>query len=102
MSAVLPLLLALVAGLGLGLFYFGGLWLTVKRLGRARSPTLLFALSFGVRTALVVLGMYLVMDGSWPRMLACLAGFIIVRQTMMSRLRPDRSPEARWEGGAEP
>ena len=102
MSAVLPLLLALVAGLGLGLFYFGGLWLTVRRLGRARSPTLLFAVSFAVRTALVVAGMYLVMGGSWQRVLACLAGFITVRQIMVSRLCLDRPPEARREGGVEP
>lgn len=101
MSAVLPLLLALVAGLGLGLIYFGGLWLTVQQLGSTRSPTLLFAVSFVVRTALIVGGMYLVMDNSWQRMLACLAGFIIVRQVMLSRLRPDRLPQVQREG-AEP
>ena len=98
MSAVLPLLLALVAGLGLGLFYFGGLWLTVQRLGRTRNPTLLFAFSLLVRTALAVWGMYLVMGGSWQRMLACLAGFIIMRQLMISRLRPDRLPQVQREG----
>lgn len=98
MSAVLPVLLALVAGLGLGLVYFGGLWLTVQQLGRTRSPTLLFAASFVVRTALVVVGMYLVMDGNWQRMLACLAGFIVVRQVMLSRLRPDRLAPVRRDG----
>ena len=101
MSAARPLLLALAAGLGLGLLYFGGLWLTVKQLGRTRSPTLLFAASFVARTALVVAGMYLVMDGSWQRMLACLVGFIIVRHIMVARLRPDLLPRARREG-AEP
>ncbi|NLX19898.1 MAG: ATP synthase subunit I [Desulfobulbus sp.] len=98
MSTVLALLLAMVAGLGLGLFYFGGLWLTVQRLGRVHNPTLLFTLSFVVRTALAVTGMYLVMDGSWQRMLACLAGFIVVRQVMLSCLRPDRLPQTVCKG----
>ncbi|MCB5285383.1 ATP synthase subunit I [Desulfobulbus oligotrophicus] len=98
MNTALLLLLALVAGLGLGLLYFGGLWLTVQRLARTRNPTLLFALSFVLRTALVVTGMYLVMDGSWQRLLVCLAGFIIVRQVMLSRLRPDCFPQAPCKG----
>lgn len=98
MSTALPLLLALVVGLGLGLMYFGGLWLTVRQLGRVRAPTLLFGVSFVLRTVLAVAGMYLVMDGSWQRMLACLAGFIIVRQVMVSRLHPERLPQARGKG----
>ena len=102
MSAALTLLLALVAGLGLGLVYFGGLWLTVRQIGRVRSPTLLFAASFVLRTALAVAGMYLVMGGSWQRMLACLAGFIVVRQVMVSRLRPDGAAQVGGGEGAAP
>src|SRR5690625_2455884 len=97
MSAVLPLLLALVAGLGLGLFYFGGLWLTVQRLGRTRNPTLLFAFSLLVRTALAVWGMYLVMGGSWHCMLSCRGGSSSRRQLMIWRLRPGRLPQVQRE-----
>ena len=89
MSGWIPIVLSLVAGLVLGLVYFGGLWLTVRGVTTTRRPVLLFAASFIGRTALVVAGMYLVMDGSWQRMLACLAGFVIVRQVMVSRLRPE-------------
>lgn len=89
MSGWIAIALSLAAGLGLGLVYFGGLWLTVRRVATTRRPALLFAGSFVLRTALVVAGMYLVMDGSWQRMLACLAGFIILRQVMVSRLRPE-------------
>lgn len=102
MTTVMTLLPALVAGLGLGLIFFGGLWLTVRQLADAQHPWLLFAVSFVLRLALVIAGMYLVMDGSWQRMLACLAGFIIVRQIILSRLQPDRLPEAHREEGAEP
>jgi len=101
MTVVVTVLLALVAGLGLGLIFFGGLWLTVRQLADIRHPWLLFAMSFILRLALVVAGMYLVMDDSWQRMLACLAGFIIVRQIMLSRLQPEQLPEAHQEEGAE-
>ena len=43
--------------------------------------------SFVVRTAVVVVGFYFVMDGRWERMLACLAGFIMVRLILVSRMR---------------
>lgn len=101
MSGWIVIVLSLAAGLGLGLVYFGGLWLTVRGVATTRRPVLLFAASFIVRTALVVAGMYLVMDGSWQRMLACLAGFIIVRQVMVSRLRPsDVAQPGDGEGAA--
>ena len=102
MSGWIAIALSLAAGLGLGLAYFGGLWLTVRRVATTRRPVLLFAGSFVLRTALVVAGMYLVMNGSWQRMLACLAGFIIVRQVMVSRLRPDGAAQAGEGEGASP
>jgi len=101
-SATVTLLLAAVAGLALGLLYFGGLWLTVRRIARTRHPGPLFALSLLLRMALTLAGFYLVMDGSWQRMLACLAGFIAVRQLLVSRLRPDRLPAVVPEEGAKP
>lgn len=92
MSGFMALVLAVAAGGGLGLFYFGGLWLTVRRLPDTGRPALLFGASFVGRMALTLLGFYLVMDGSWERMLACLVGFIIARQFLTSRLRPERLP----------
>lgn len=90
MNGFMILVLACAAGMGLGLFYFGGLWLTVRRLPDSGGPALVLG-SFVGRTALTLLGFYFVMDGRWERMLACLAGFIIARQVLISRLRPDRA-----------
>lgn len=89
MSPILPITLAWVAGLGLGLFYFGGLWLTVQRLPTWRWPIPLVLASFAGRTAVVVVGFYFVMDGQWERMLACLAGFVMVRLFLVSRMRTE-------------
>lgn len=102
MSGFPTLILALAAGLALGLFYFGGLWLTVRRLPGARRPTLLFVASFVGRTALTLLGFYLIMDGSWDRMLACLLGVIIARQVLVFRLRPDRGAATGEREGVQP
>jgi F1F0 ATPase subunit 2 len=73
------LLLALFAGLALGLFYFGGLWLTVRRITCSTRPVLLMFGSLVVRLLVTLCGFYLVMDGRWERLLACLAGFLVTR-----------------------
>lgn len=103
MSGFIALVLALAAGAALGLVYFGGLWLTVRQLAGSGRPALLFGASLLVRTLLTVLGFYLVMDASLARVLACLLGFIIARQLLVSRLRPGREPVARrGREGARP
>lgn len=87
MSPFIALVLAWAAGSALGLFYFGGLWLTVRRLPAHRYSVPLFLGSFAARTAVVLAGFYWVMGDRWERALACLAGFIMVRQLLVSRLR---------------
>lgn len=86
-------LASLVAGVLLGVLYFGGLWLTVRRLPTAHSPAMLLLASFLVRTALVVSGIYLMMNGRWEPASACLGGFLLARTMICGRLRPrDRGP----------
>ena len=76
MGEILPLISALAAGIGLGLFHFGGLWLTVRQLPTARRPLLLSMCSFLGRLGVVLFGFYLVMDNHWERLLVCLLGFL--------------------------
>lgn len=80
-------LLAILVGVGLGGMYFGGLWLTVRRLPDAHWPVLLLLGSIVGRTTLTLVGFYLVMGGRWERILACLAGFILVRVVLVRWLR---------------
>jgi F1F0 ATPase subunit 2 len=79
---------ALVMGTGLGLFYFGGLWLTVKRLSQSSQPALLSLASFFVRTAVVVPGFYYVMEGRLARLLAAMTGFLIIRFFLVRLIIP--------------
>lgn len=88
---VLWIVVALVVGAALGLFYFGGLWLTLQRLPGSRSPHTLALASFFGRTAVVVGGIFAIGSQSWQRVAACLAGFVAVRMVMIHKLKPPPS-----------
>lgn len=84
---------ALVGGGALGLFYFGGLWWTVRRLETTHNAGFFFAGSFIVRTAVTVAGLWLIAfwpmgGGSWPLLVTALAGFILMRHWLTRRLGP--------------
>ena len=75
-----------VAGIGLGTFYFGGLWLTLSRLMTTRNPLLLTLGSYLGRLALSFLGFYMVARAAeWQGLLVCLAFFLFVRTFMVRR-----------------
>lgn len=80
-----PLFLALLAGLGLGFCYFGGLWLTVQYLPVVRYPAVFIFGSFVARVVLCLGGFYVVMAGSWERLSFCLLGFLFMRQLLVRR-----------------
>ena len=88
MRDAVVLALACAAGIGLGVLYFGGLWLTVRRLPAARHPALMSLASFLARTAVTVVGIFLVMGDRWERAAACLAGLLVARMILVRRLRP--------------
>jgi F1F0 ATPase subunit 2 len=94
MSPFIALVLAWAAGMGLGLFYFGGLWLTLRQLPTCRWPAPLLLGSYVGRTGVVLVGFYLVMGGRGERVLACLVGFIMARFLLVSRLRPKQLADA--------
>lgn len=79
MSEALMLGLAGVAGLIMGAIFFGGLWWTVRKGVSSKRPALWFLGSFLLRTGVVVAGFYVVSDGDWQRLLACLFGFAVSR-----------------------
>lgn len=93
MSQVVFLLLAFAAGLAVGLFYYGGLWLTIRRLPQSRRPAMLTGMSLLVRLSLTSAAFYIVMGGRWERLLACLAGFLLVRVLLVRRLGPRQPPQ---------
>jgi F1F0 ATPase subunit 2 len=85
--------LAMVAGCLLGGFYFYGLWWTLGRWLTASSPNRWLAISYGVRTGVVlfVFGFFIRTD-----LIAfgfTLAGFFLMRMVLTRVLgRPDGDP----------
>ena len=84
--------LAFAAGLGIGAFYFTGLWWTVERLPRVRQPAAWILISFFARAGLSLLGFYALLQGGWPLLLTGLAGFIAIRVVAAQRMRPSAVP----------
>jgi F1F0 ATPase subunit 2 len=78
------LVLAAMAGLGLGLVFYGGLYLTVTRGLYSQRPTLWFTGSFLLRMGLVLTGFHFVSDGHWQRLIACLAAFVVTGAVFQS------------------
>ena len=77
----------LLWGVVLGLIYFGGLWLTVRRLGVVKHQALRMLSSFFIRNFLVAAGFYPVVLQGWQPTLICLAGFIVIRFVLTRRIK---------------
>ena len=79
MSPAAAVAVALVSGLAVGVFFFGGLWWTVRRGTDSSAPALWFSASSLLRTIIALGVFYLVSNGHWQGFLACLSGFLLAR-----------------------
>lgn len=79
MNETMSMILSLITGLGLGIFFYGGLYFTVKRGLTAKIPALVFTGSFILRTAVTLMGFMWVSQGKPMRLLAVFAGFLTIR-----------------------
>jgi len=73
------MILRFAFGILLGVFFYGGLWLTVRNLATTRHP---FALTLGsllLRMTVTLAGFFLLIDGHWQYAAASLLGFTTVR-----------------------
>ena len=86
MSDVPALALAFVAGSMLGVLFFGGLWWTVLKGVTSDGPAFWFLGSLVLRTGAILAGFYLVAQGHWSRLVACLLGFVLARIIIVTRL----------------
>jgi F1F0 ATPase subunit 2 len=88
----------LAAGVLLGLFHFGGLWWTVRRVRGASRPYRFLAASFALRGLVVVAAFVLLAGGGPAQLLAGLLGFVSVRIVLSRRLAPTRASLAAGRG----
>jgi len=88
MNNIFHLLIALISGFSLGIFYFVSLWVTVRKLPTTQMPIRLFIGSYLGRISITLLGFYLVINGHWERALVGLLGFLLARILLVNRLQP--------------
>ncbi|MDJ0535244.1 MAG: ATP synthase subunit I [Xenococcaceae cyanobacterium MO_207.B15] len=84
----MTLIIAFIVGSGLGLFYFGGLWLTVQQLPVTKHPYRLMLFSFLFRLGISLFVLSLIVGGNTKlynviSLLACGLGFLMVRTIMI-------------------
>ena len=100
-----PLALGLAFALGgvLGAFYFGTLWLVVRRLDRLAWPAVWLGVTGIVRLAVVLVLLAVLVGTGWERLAAALVGFLAVRLVFTRWLgRPVVAPGTRvWGWRAE-
>lgn len=93
----MKMILAFIVGALLGVVFFGGLYVTVKKLSSMKYPALFMMLSLLVRLVIMAGGIYLIMDGEIRNLLSAMAGILIVRFLMIQSLGKT-VPEERKEG----
>ncbi|WP_052035230.1 ATP synthase subunit I [Xenococcus sp. PCC 7305] len=86
-------IIAFIIGLGLGLFYFGGLWLTVQQLPVSKHPYRLVVFSFLFRLGISMFVLSLIIGGNIElynvfSLMACCLGFFIVRTITILLIQP--------------
>ena len=79
MNETLFMILAFIGGLVLGVLFFGGLWLTVKKSVTSKIPALWVFGSFFLRIGITLIGFYYLSLGHWQRLLICVLGFVAAR-----------------------
>lgn len=83
--------MSFIAGCGLGLFYFGGLWLTVRQLPKKQHPLLWMFASFILRLSILLLLFYGIIrhQAGLEEVLSivfCFLGFIAMRTFLIQKL----------------
>ena len=105
MSAVITLAAGLVAGVVLGLVFFGGLWWTTQRLATSSRPAMLVSIRLLVRVALLAAGLFLLAQVGSGAILAAALGLLaarigLTRLAVNGRLPQPATSEPTAGGGA--
>ena len=90
--------LAAAAGLGIGGFYFYGLWWTLRQTGGKRTPRLLLGAGYLVRVLVAMLGFWLRIRKDLVSFFLTLAGFFLMRVVLTRTLGPPEDDPGKFIG----
>lgn len=88
MNETLTWILSGIAGIALGVIFFGGLLWTIRRGLSSPRAALWFLGSALLRVGIVLTGFYFIAGGQWQRLASCLLGFLIARLAITWLTRP--------------
>jgi F1F0 ATPase subunit 2 len=86
-------ILCAVAGIAIGCFHFGGLWLTVRGVGEGKFKGFLFFASFLGRFFVTLAAIFLASGGQWYGVLFCVAGMLLARRLFVSTIGLPKAPD---------
>lgn len=86
MNEITTIISSFMSGILLGFFYFGGLYLTLKHLCNSSQVALLTVSSFMVRSAVCLVGFYIVSGKGLEALVFCLAGFVLSKIALIHGL----------------
>lgn len=73
------MILAFSGGLALGLLFFGGLYVSVEKLTTSKYPALMMLASTVIRMMVLLIGVYMLMQGEVRNAAAALVGVVIAK-----------------------
>ncbi len=82
----LSVVIALLGGLIIGVFFFSGLWITIRRVEHMQRPGIILFASSMTRLVVALAGFYLLAWGRWERLLIAVIGFMLARMVMIRSL----------------
>ena len=79
-------LIAIISGALASLFYFLGLWLTLRKMFRYKKAYWMILISLVIRLGFILLVFYAMVMYHWGYMIIALASFLVIRQIIISKL----------------
>lgn len=92
---ILPLLM----GVGSGILYFGGMWLTVQKINATAYPAIWLLSSFVIRIGMLLIMFYWLVMVSWSFLAVGFIGFLMARSVLINRITQVQKNSSKEEYG---
>lgn len=88
----------LFVGIILGIVFFGGLYITVEKMSDVKNPSILLLISFVLRMAILIGGLYLVSRHGFKDMMLALLGIILIKLLMIYLAKRPKEQSIKQKG----
>lgn len=78
-----------LVGIVLGFFYYGVLWLILRKLPQLKNPAIWIGPGLLIRLFTVMAVLYLLFSDSWQQLLIAVLGMLIARTYLIRHIKPN-------------